>query len=367
MKRVVLMCLQTAQLETSPARYQLLEEMSRRGFETYVFLPGWLKNRGSYKSINNVVNVQKMSFKDIRNKIISINPCAVIATTYEDIQSIYLLPYIMKATSFYYYNLEIYTPYINKEVKKENLSLYLKWKLEYPLNKAKEVLYTRKVKVFTIQDTIRKKLSAKYFIHHQNTILIPNSYVFDASKVLSGSKEGVIYTGGIYRDFLLEQFDNLKAVKKVPVTFSGVIDWWCKARIRKLKKTNPNIEFIEQTLSIDEYTSYIQQYAVGLVWYSPLKKDESHYYIGLSSGKLFKHLSLGQPVIAVSCPGVTEVVKRYKLGVVIKDISELDDAYNEIMKNYSYYRKNVLRVYKIKFDFKKAIAVFLKSIEESAK
>jgi len=365
MKKVVLLSLDTALLEWSPAKYQLLEELSIRGFETYLFLPGRLKNRGTYSSIKHVINTKNMSNRDIRKKIMSIAPQAVIATLFVDTNVIYKLPFVMKGTSFYYYNLEIYTPYLNKDIRKENFWVYMEYKFQYPVNKMKEILYTKAVKAFSIQDTLRLRLSRKYHIYRPNPILIPNSYIFDEKKIISGQPSGVIYTGGIKRDFLLGQFKNLKSVRRTPLTFSGRIDTWCKREMKKIRYTNPDIKFVEQVLPINEFTSYLQQFAVGLVWYSPAREDEARYYIGLSSGKMFKHLSLGQPVIAIKCRGITELVNRYKLGVVIDNISELDNAYDEIMKNYPYYKKNVIKVYSEKFDYKKLIVPFLDEIEKS--
>lgn len=365
MKKVVLMSMDGSDIEQSPAKYQLLDELHERGFETYVFFPGKMKKTKGTKSIDHIVNVGKMSNREIRREIISINPQVVIGVVFVDALVIYFLPLIMRSTSFYYYNLEIYTPYLNKDIKRENFRFYMRYKLEYPINKLKETVYTRLSKAFTIQDPLRGRLSKKYHVWHQNTIFIPNSYVYDEAEVIPNGQSGIIYTGGIKRDFLLEQFDDLKSVKNVPVTFSGIMDRWCMERIKKLRRTNPNMKFENQLLPIDEYTNYMRKYAVGLVWYSPLKEDEAHYYMGLSSGKMFKHLSLGQPVIAVRSHGITEVVNRYKLGIVIENISELESAYDIIMKNYSYYRQNVIRTYRNKFDFKKAIIPFLDCMEKS--
>lgn len=365
MKKAVLMSMDGSDIEQSPAKYQLLAGLRERGFETYVLFPGRLKRTRGAKAIDHIVNVQKMSNREIRRKIININPHVVIAVVYVDTAVIYNLPIIMKNTSFYYYNLEIYTPYLHKDVKKEKLDFYIRYKLTYPIYKMKEILYTRRAKAFTIQDSLRGRLSKKYHIWHPNTILIPNSYVFDESEIVPVGQSGIIYSGGIKRDFLLGQFDDLKTVKNVPLVFSGIIDHWCMERIKKLRHTNPNLKFENQLLPIDEYTNYMKKFAVGLVWYSSLKEDEANYCIGLSSGKMFKHLSLGQPIIAVRCMGIAEVVNKYKLGVVIDNISELESAYDTIMKNYSYYRENVIRTYKDKFDFKKVIVPFLECIEKS--
>ena len=367
-KKVVLMSLEGCDIEQSPAKYQLLSELSERGFETYVFCPGRLKRRKVGKiieSIDHVINVEGMQGRSIRRKIININPHVVIATAYVNTAVIFNLPFRMKNTAFFYYNLEIYTPYLNKDIKKENFGFYVNYKFKYPINKIKEILYTKSVRAFTIQDSLRRNLSKKYYVWHPNTILIPNSYIFDESEIIPDWQSGIIYAGGIKRDFLIKQFDDLKTVKNVPLTFSGVIDQWCMERIKKLKRTNPNLKFKNQMLSINEYTDYMRTFAVGLVWYSSLKEDEANYCIGMSSGKMFKHLSLGQPIIAVRCLGIAEVVNKYNLGVVIDNISELESAYNTIMRNYSYYRENVIRTYKNKFDFKKVIVPFIECIEES--
>jgi glycosyltransferase involved in cell wall biosynthesis len=85
--------------------------------------------------------------------------------------------------------------------------------------------------------------------------------------------------------------------------------------------------------------------------------------IGLSSGKLFKHLSLEQPVIAMDCPGLGRVVRKYKLGKTIHNVSEIKEAYEDIMKNYSLYQGNIRKVYQKKFDYDKVIQPFLKYLE----
>lgn len=367
MKKAILMSMENMMIQISPAKYQLLDQLKKRGFETYLLGPGKLDKKQRMDFIDQAIDVRGMSHWKIRKCIMDISPQVVIATLYFDTEVIYPLPFLMKKTSFYYYNLEIYTPYIDREMKKEHFTYYINYKLSYPVKKIKEIVYTRMVEAFTIQDPLRKKLSKKYHIEHPNTMLIPNSYVFDEEQIAPVGKCGVIYTGGIFRDFLVEQFDSLAAVKNVPLTFSGLMDPWCLKKIKKLRNTNPEIEFKRQTLTVNEYTDYIKQFAVGLVWYSPLKEDETHYYIGLSSGKMFKYLSLGQPIIAVKCPGISAVVNKYKLGVVVDNITELPDAYETIMRDYSYYRKNVIKTYREKFDFKKTIVPFLDCIEKTIK
>ena len=162
-RKVVLMALEGCNIEQSPAKYQLLSELGERGFETYVFYPGRLRRRKIGKiveSIDHIINVEGMSDSEIRKCIININPHVVIATVYVDTAVIFNLPFVMKNTSFFYYNLEIYTPYLNKDIIKEDLGFYVSYKLKYPVNKIKEILYTRAVP----KQCRRRQISQSYIL-----------------------------------------------------------------------------------------------------------------------------------------------------------------------------------------------------------
>lgn len=71
---------------------------------------------------------------------------------------------------------------------------------------------------------MRKNISKKFHVRHKNTILIPNSYVFDKSRIDGSTGKGVIFTGGIARWGLSDQLYKLEFVKAAPVTFAGRID-----------------------------------------------------------------------------------------------------------------------------------------------
>lgn len=86
--------------------------------------------------------------------------------------------------------------------------------------------------------------------------------------------------------------------------------------------------------------------------------------MGLASGKMFRYLSLGKPVIAVNCHGLAHEIRKYQLGVVIDDISQLDKAYKKIMEHYTFYQENVIKTYKGRYDFNKAVKPFLDCIED---
>lgn len=364
MKKVLLMCLQGVPYETSPARYQLVQELKRKGYETYVFNYGKIRGWEDRRSIDHVVNTLNFSTKEIRKKIRNIMPEYIIVSTDDDIRILFPILSILKKTSFIYYNLEIYTPQREQGRHRfKHKQFYpILWRNGYLCNKIKEIIFTKKCKFFTIQDELRKKVSKKYFISHKNTILIPNSYAYDPKKCIGTEAKGVIYSGILTKFRMEPLMEHLRDMPNFPLVFSGKSDAWSRQQFQILQTTHPDIKFYEQSLSPENHLSFIKQYAVGFVWYDH-SEDENEEYIGLASGKFFRHLSIGQPVIVSSSPGIGNIVNKYKLGIVIDDISQLKEAYEKIMNNYSYYQNNIIKVYAKKFDYAKFVNVFLKEME----
>ena len=108
LKRLVLLCQQCYgnTLELSPARYQMIYELKKRGYKIYLFLPETVRNARIKSELFQATNTLNMSTKEIRNKIRKINPKYIIASTYEDTNILYPLPWLMRNTVFIYYNLE---------------------------------------------------------------------------------------------------------------------------------------------------------------------------------------------------------------------------------------------------------------------
>ncbi len=363
MRKIILLCLQCGTpIELSPARYQLIHELNKRNYQIHVFFPGTILNRNIRSEIHRAINVRDLSIKKIKNEIRSIEPEYVIAFTYEDVLVLYDLPCKMKKTSFVYFNLEIYTPSTEKYVQPKGEFFNIRCGTAYVRNKIKEMIFIRQSKMFVIQDALRKKVSAKYGISHPNTLLIPNSYTFKEEDVVESQYSGMIYSGGVNRLQLESLVEGLSSMPDLPITFSGWSDDWFRKQYKKLITTHPSIKLCDQKIPPERFSEYLKQYAIGLVWYSRTR-DENVNNIGMASGKLFRHLSLGQPVIVNNCPGIGKMIAKYKLGIVIHGVSELQGAYEHLMENYSYYQNNILNVYKNKFDFSKRVQPFFEQLE----
>lgn len=354
----VLMCQQGIPFRVSPARTQMIDELIKRGSEVVLFFPGYVKERKIRKKIKAVINTTDMRITDIRRQVRKCSPDIVICFTQEDTQICFSLPYLMKDTDFYYYNLEIY---VASSIRKDT-NLYIKCRniIDYLKNKMKEIIYVNGCEGIVIQDKLRKRILRKYGISHSRTWLIPNSYYRNEENYNTPHKTGLIYSGYVGTDMLgsfIEQADDLEDVE---ITVSG----WQNINPQLIRKSN--ITFIKQNMSQEQYTEFISAYDIALLWYSN-KTDDNVYNIGLASGKYFKHLSLGQPVIVNRVPGLAEEIEKYKVGIVINNIKELKGAVREIMENYDFYVKNIKRVYDKKYEYGRASQDFFEYMIGKAK
>lgn len=74
LKKVLLLCQQGVPYETSPARYQLVQELKRKGYIIYVFNSANILYHEIRNDIDYFTNTRKMSQKEIRKKIKNIKP-----------------------------------------------------------------------------------------------------------------------------------------------------------------------------------------------------------------------------------------------------------------------------------------------------
>ena len=359
MLTAILMCQQGIPFKVSPARTQMIDELIQRKCKVIIFFPGYVIDKKLKSKAERIINTRGLYKKDIIKKIKKINPNIVICFTVEDTEICYPLPHLMRKTNFYYYNLEIYVP----PHKGTSVSTYHQFmnRIDYIQNKLKEIIYVRGCCALVIQDRLRKRILSKYLIYHPNTWLIPNSYYTNHHKHGGEHKGGLIYSGSLGQDVLGSFMDNINEFQDIPITLSG----WSKIIDTRVKE-NSNIKVVVHDLSQEEYTKFISEYDIALIWYSD-KQDDNVYNIGLASGKFFKHLSLGQPVIVNNVPGLAKEVRKNKLGVVINDLSELNTAVRTINTNYEFYVQNIKKIYEKRYDYQKVSKDFFDFMVNEAK
>lgn len=96
----------------------------------------------------------------------------------------------------------------------------------------------------------------------------------------------------------------------------------------------------------DEITNFISQYYIGLCFYDlSYNKANNFNYLTAPSGKMFKYLAAGVPVIGSDIPGLS-LIQEYKAGELIKDLSShtILQAINKIKNNYDMYANNAIKL-----------------------
>lgn len=265
---------------------------------------------------------------------------------------------IFRKTKYIYYNLEILT----RAQYQGKIAGYV-----FGLRKMIEKWFTRKSQAFIIQDRLRYEISKRYEIEHPNTFFLPNTYVYnsDAEKcdVMGGNKNGkkVLYVGALAEWSIGDVLRNLECLEGIDITFAG----WDRENILPKYEDElnryPNIKVIQQQLSDKEFEQFVNEYDIGLIYYS--SKDENVMNMGLSSGKFFRFLSLGKPVIVKNLPGIANEVEKFELGEVVNDIKEVKTAAEKIVNKRNDWKQHILKIYKENYDYRRLLMQIVEKLE----
>ena len=121
-------------------------------------------------------------------------------------------------------------------------------------------------------------------------------------------------------------------------------------------------------LDNDDVVGFISDYQIGFCFYNfddPFIKDNYFNYFSAPSGKMFKYLAAGVPVVCSNILGF-QFVKDFQCGVLIDGLSELEisNAVLAVRANYSSFVENAIAAAKY-FSFDKAIQPYIDFIQEN--
>jgi glycosyltransferase involved in cell wall biosynthesis len=171
-------------------------------------------------------------------------------------------------------------------------------------------------------------------------------------------KKGLLYGGTAWDPFgFYHCLNYLNAYKDETLTVQGSVP---KADENKIHKEYKNL-LDEKRLIIngsyienDEVVNYFCQFEIGFCFYNFELEWINHFnYRSAPSGKLFKYLAAGVPVVAIDIVGFA-FVKELKCGVLIPDLSpeKIREAILEIRNAYSAFAANTIAAAK-HFSFEK--------------
>ncbi len=130
------------------------------------------------------------------------------------------------------------------------------------------------------------------------------------------------------------------------------------AQLLSQKRLILNLTYLENNKVVE----FISDYEIGFCFYNfdnQYVKENSFNYISAPSGKMFKYLAAGVPVVCSNIIGF-DFVKDFKCGIQINSLDEdsIREAVLEIRKDISYYSENAKTAAR-HFSFDKAVIPYL--------
>ena len=116
----------------------------------------------------------------------------------------------------------------------------------------------------------------------------------------------------------------------------------------------------------DDVVGYFSQFEIGICFYDFNVDWINHFnYRSAPSGKLFKYLAAGIPVLASDISGFL-FVNEFECGVLIANLGadQMQEAIEKIRGNYAEYCTNAIKAAKY-FSFDKAVKPYLDFVKKS--
>jgi glycosyltransferase involved in cell wall biosynthesis len=346
-RHVLLVLLNNRGISTYPAVYQTARELRSRGYRV-TLLTGLGCDDSELLSYFDDIVVQPMvglaSALSLAKFVLHGAFDCVFAFEPADAFKCSLLTTLRPSIGYVYFNLE---------VMEQTLPASLRQTLDFQLKKRLERHFVGNCIAMVIQDQLRQRLSQQNGIAHPKTFLIPNSYyqADSASHTPASAGVSLLYSGSLERwsiGDLVHQLPQLVS-SELRLTLSGWSRDGYLATVREQLASVSGLTVLESKLTTQQYTELVREHDIGLIWYDAV--SDNVRTMGRSSGKFFRFLSLGKPVIVRDLPGLAEDVRDLGLGVVITSLSEMPAAIATIRAEYRGFSSRIAEVYRSMFDF----------------
>jgi len=192
-------------------------------------------------------------------------------------------------------------------------------------------------------------------VRKENVIHMPNGVHIDNIKINKKSKNrySLVYTGHIQKEKGLENLINafpriLKKEKKATIIIIGEGEdlFFLKNLVTTLRLNN-NVFFLGKKNN-QEVLNILCKQGIGLALYD-LSRDYTYY---CDPVKVKEYLGCGCPVIISGIPEIGNILKKKKLGLIVKNPDDIINAYEFLLDNTNYeiYSKGA-REFAFEFDW----------------
>jgi len=201
------------------------------------------------------------------------------------------------------------------------------------------------------------------------TFYVQNAPIYKG--VFKKKRNGLIYGGSAYDELgFYHCLNYINQYKDEQLTVQGAIMPKDIARVeieyKNLLDENRLI-LNRKYLENDEVVESLSNYEIGFCFYNfevPVIRENYFNYASAPSGKMFKYIAAGVPVVASNILGF-KFVTEFQCGILIDDLKpdDIHTAICKIRQDYTFYAENAIKAAKF-YSFDKAINPYLKFISE---
>lgn len=180
------------------------------------------------------------------------------------------------------------------------------------------------------------------------TFLVQNAPIFTKSEN-KAHRRGLVYCGTAWNPFgFYHCLEFLRAFPAYSLNVKGALPSADKARIKTDYHdltTGGRLIFDSDYLDDDALIDYLRQFKIGFCFYNfGVDWVNNFNYHSAPSGKMFKYMAAGVPVVGQDIIGLNPV-KEFDCGVLIKDLEPvtIKRAIEKIEENFDYYSLNCLK------------------------
>ena len=202
------------------------------------------------------------------------------------------------------------------------------------------------------------------------TFIVPNSPIYREYHYI-GPRSGLLYGGTAWEPFgFFKCLDYVREYPDTPLTVQGAIPSDARVKMETEYKDlldNKLLIINEGYLNNEDVVPYFAKFEIGICFYNFEVDWIRHFnYESAPSGKMYKYLAAGIPIIANDTIGF-KPVKEKNCGVLIPDLQPdtIRAGIEKIRSNYAYYASNTKPAAK-HFSFDKAIQPYLDYVTTAA-
>ena len=180
------------------------------------------------------------------------------------------------------------------------------------------------------------------------TFLIQNAPVYVRSEN-EENRRGLVYCGTAWNPFgFYHCLEFLRVFPEYTLNVKGALPAADKTRVNTDYQdliTGGRLIFDSEYLDDEAIIKYLRQFKVGFCFYNfEIEWINNFNYHSAPSGKMFKYMAAGVPVVGQDILGL-EPVKEFDCGVLIKDLKPetIRQAVEKIEGNFDYYSQNCLK------------------------